>query len=1492
VVLATSQSVSVDKTLQQVTWNGLSDLSAFANQPVQFQFTLTNGELYSFWVSASTSGASNGYVAANGPGFTGPTDNLGVGSYPTTVATPEIYPVGGTISSSTSVTILTRTVGSTIYYTLDGSTPTASSLVYSGPLTLAASATVNAIAMASGLQTSAMDSATFIVSNTPPMVSITSPTNGQFVSAALSLTASASDSVGVANVQFLVDGAPFGTVSAAPYTMSLQTTTLTNATHTITAVATDNVGNQATSAAVTVAVDNVTTGATAGLVAYWSFDSTYVNGTTLFDQSGNMNNATAFSTTSVPGEIGQALYFNGSSSSIQVPSSLSTQAFDLVGDLSFSLWVQTANSTRDEALISKYTAAGSGFGYVLRTTPAGTVELQLGNNNVAASTISVATDVTRINDGNWHYVAVVVALGSSVTFYVDGQLSSTYPMDSVSSVAGTSFEMGITSIATSGTYFTGSMDEVRVYNRTLSASDVASLFHNAPSILLTIAKTHIGNFEQGQQNASYSVTVSNAPSAGATIGPVTVTETVPSGMTLASMTGIGWACSANSCTRSDALNGGASYPAITVTVNVASNATSPQVNQVTVSGGGSATASVNDSTVIVPIPLLTIAKTHIGNFEQGQQSAGYTIAVSNAPSAGPTIGPVTVAESIPAGLSLVSMAGSGWVCSANSCTRSDALNGGASYPAITVTVNVAANAASPQVNQVTVSGGGSATASVNDSTVIVPSPLLTITKTHTGSFQQAQQNASYTVTVSNAPSAGPTIGPVTVAETIPAGLTLVSMTGSGWVCSANSCMRSDALNGGASYPAITVTVNVAANANSPQVNQVTVSGGGSATASVNDSTTITAPALISIAVTPGNPTAETGATQQFTALGTYTGNTTQNITSQVAWTSSNTSVATIDSSGLATIVGLGMTTVSATQNGVSGSATLTAQAPPPTCPCMIWSSNATPTVVDAGAGPGVELGVKFTSASSGIITGIRFYKSSANTGTHVGNLWTSTGTLLATATFSNETASGWQQVNFSSGVPITANTVYVASYYSSVGHFSADQGFFATAGVSNPPLQALANAAGGNGLYVYGSGGIFPNSSYNSTNYWVDVVFSTTVVSTSVPNVVGDTQAAASAAITGAGLAVGTVTTASSPTVPSGEVISENPGAGTSAVSGSAVNLVVSTGQAGGCPCTIWSSNAIPTTVDGGPDSPVELGVKFTSSTSGTITGIRFYKSSANTGPHVGNLWSSTGALLATATFSNETASGWQQVSFSAAVAINANTTYVASYHTIVGHYSADQGFFAAGGITNSPLQALSNGAAGGNGVYAYGAGGIFPGNSYNSTNYWVDVVFTQAAPPTCPCTIWSSNAVPTTVDGGPDSPVELGVKFTSSTSGTITGIRFYKSSANTGLHVGNLWSSTGALLATATFSNETASGWQQVTFSPAIAIIANATYVASYHTTVGHYSADQGFFAAGGITDSPLQALSNGAAGGNGVYAYGSASSFPGNTYNSTNYWVDVVFQ
>ena len=191
---------------------------------------------------------------------------------------------------------------------------------------------------------------------------------------------------------------------------------------------------------------------------------------------------------------------------------------------------------------------------------------------------------------------------------------------------------------------------------------------------------------------------------------------------------------------------------------------------------------------------------------------------------------------------------------------------------------------------------------------------------------------------------------------------------------------------------------------------------------------------------------------------------------------------------------------------------LSSTAPPPSCPCTIWS-NTGPTVADNGPDSPVELGVKFTSSVNGAITGVRFYKSGNNTGTHIGNLWDSQGNNLASATFTNETASGWQQVTFSSAVNITANTVYVASYHTNVGHYSADQNYFATA-VSSPPLQFLAGP--NNGVYGYGASA-FPGNSYNSTNYWVDVVFSTTVVSASVPNVVGNTQAAASAAVTGGG---------------------------------------------------------------------------------------------------------------------------------------------------------------------------------------------------------------------------------------------------------------------------------------------------------------------------------------------------------------------------------------
>jgi len=163
----------------------------------------------------------------------------------------------------------------------------------------------------------------------------------------------------------------------------------------------------------------------------------------------------------------------------------------------------------------------------------------------------------------------------------------------------------------------------------------------------------------------------------------------------------------------------------------------------------------------------------------------------------------------------------------------------------------------------------------------------------------------------------------------------------------------------------------------------------------------------------------------------------------------------------------------------------------------IWSNSAVPTTASVSDSSALELGVKFRSDVNGYITGLRFYKGSTNTGTHVGHLWTATGQLLASATFSSETASGWQQVTLATPVAITANTVYVASYYAPHGNFALSRPYF-TKSYDNPPLHALADGTSGpNGVYFYPGSG-FPKSTYQQSNYWVDVVFKTTAsVSTS-----------------------------------------------------------------------------------------------------------------------------------------------------------------------------------------------------------------------------------------------------------------------------------------------------------------------------------------------------------------------------------------------------------
>ena len=123
-----------------------------------------------------------------------------------------------------------------------------------------------------------------------------------------------------------------------------------------------------------------------------------------------------------------------------------------------------------------------------------------------------------------------------------------------------------------------------------------------------------------------------------------------------------------------------------------------------------------------------------------------------------------------------------------------------------------------------------------------------------------------------------------------------------------------------------------------------------------------------------------------------------------------------------------------------------------------WNNTTTPTLAaytDATASTqGAELGLTFTSSVSGYVTGVRFYKGPGNTGTHIGNLWSSTGTLLASATFTNESASGWQTVTFSSPVLIQANLNYVVSYHTTTGYYALNMNYFAGSESDMGPLEA------------------------------------------------------------------------------------------------------------------------------------------------------------------------------------------------------------------------------------------------------------------------------------------------------------------------------------------------------------------------------------------------------------------------------------------------------
>jgi Domain of unknown function (DUF4347)/Domain of unknown function (DUF4082) len=291
-----------------------------------------------------------------------------------------------------------------------------------------------------------------------------------------------------------------------------------------------------------------------------------------------------------------------------------------------------------------------------------------------------------------------------------------------------------------------------------------------------------------------------------------------------------------------------------------------------------------------------------------------------------------------------------------------------------------------------------------------------------------------------------------------------------------------------------------------------------------------------------------------------------------------------------------------------------------------------------------------------------------------------------------------------------------------------------------------------------------------------------------------------------------------------------------------------------------------------------ELGMEFKSAKAGQINAIRYYKSPSETGSHIGQIWSSTGQLLASVNFTAETSSGWQQQTLATPLSIAANTTYVVSVNTNSRYVQTPNGIATT--ITNGDLSAVADGS---NGVFNL-TPGAFPTNSWSNSSYFRDVVFTPSNFETI-----FTNQIPqylNQIDGsGSAGDYELGMEFKSAKAGQINAIRYYKSPSETGSHIGQIWSSTGQLLASVNFTAETASGWQQQTLATPLSIAANTTYVVSVNTNSYYVQTPNGI--ATTITNGDLSAVADGS---NGVFNL-TPGAFPTNSWSNSSYFRDVVF-
>ncbi len=365
-----------------------------------------------------------------------------------------------------------------------------------------------------------------------------------------------------------------------------------------------------------------------GLALYWTFDTPDDAGGTAQDKSGNNGNGTIVgSPVQIVGKLNEALSFNGASTSVTMNPADGATAFN--NSVTVAAWIKTT-ATSVEGIISKYNAAGYGWGYLLRTNASGTVELLLGWGDVASGP-GLATDTTKINDGQWHHVAAVLTLGVGVTFYIDGNYSSATATNiTAGGDNGSSLVVGVNPYTGFGNYFNGSVDEVRIYNRALNATEVNTVYQISgatPSAVLTSIAvtpatpslplgatqplTATGIYQAGNtQNLTSQVSWSSATPAVATIssagvvtavatGSSTVTATL-NGVTGSTVVTVPTATSITVTPTNPSLAPGGTQ-ALTATANFFEGLTQNVTSQVVWNSGTPSVATVTSSGVVTGV---------------------------------------------------------------------------------------------------------------------------------------------------------------------------------------------------------------------------------------------------------------------------------------------------------------------------------------------------------------------------------------------------------------------------------------------------------------------------------------------------------------------------------------------------------------------------------------------------------------------------------------------------------------------------------------------------------------------------------------------------------------------------------------------------------------------------------------------------------------------------------------------------------------------------